>query len=362
MVMDLVLFTGLQKQFYINWNVLKKLQGLKSDEILSFSLKDLLNLGLKEKDAEFIVSRKVLEKGEEELRKAEKANITIIPGYSSDFPPNLRGIQYSPFAIYLRGKIEVLKKPSISIVGTRNCSSYGKMVAENLSFELSRRGLVIVSGLARGIDTIAHISAMEKGETIAVLGSGVDRIYPPENKKIASKIEEKGAIISEFPLGTESLPFHFPMRNRIISGLSSITVVVEAGEKSGALITAKWALEQGRDIISVPGPVTSKESKGTNLLIKQGAKPALSWEDVWEEIPPYIRRVLKKEQEERQPELTPEEEKILSLIPLDSEITIDELSLSSGFQVYEIFPILFQLELKGLIIENPGKSYQRKMR
>ncbi len=360
--MDLVLLTGLQKQFYANLTVLKKIHGLKPDEILSFHSKDFLNLGLNEKEADLIVSKEVFKKGEEELKRAEKANVSIVPNHSKDFPLLLKEIQYCPFVIYLKGKKDVLSKPAVSIVGTRNCSSYGRVVTENLSSELSKRGLVIVSGLARGIDTIAHSSAIEKGETIAVLGSGVDRIYPPENRKLASKIEERGALISEFPLGTKSLPFHFPMRNRIISGLSYITVVVEASEKSGALITAKWALEQGKDILSVPGPVTSKESKGSNLLIKQGAKPVLSWEDVWEEIPPYIKSGLSEEMEESKPNLTSEEERILSLIPLDYEITIDELSLSSGFPVYEIFPILFQLELKGLIIENPGKSYQRRIR
>lgn len=360
--MDLVLFTGLQKQFYANLTILKKLQGLKPDEILSFNLKDFQNLGLKEKEADLIVSKEVLKKGEEELKRAEKANVSIVPNPSKDFPHLLREIQYCPFVIYLKGKKDVLSKPSVSIVGTRKCSSYGRVVTENLSSELSKRGLVIVSGLARGIDTVTHSSAIENGETIAVLGSGVDKIYPPENRKIAYRIEERGAIISEFPLGTKALPYHFPLRNRIISGLSYITIVVEASEKSGALITAKWALEQGRDVLSVPGPITSKESKGTNLLIKHGAKPVLGWEDVWEELPSFLKTQLKENVEEKKLEISPQEEKILSLIPLDSEITIDELSFSSGLPVHEIFPILFQLELKGLIIENPGKSYQKKIR
>ncbi len=360
--MDLILFAGLQKIFYSNLNVLKKLHGLKSEEILSFDLKDFLNIGLKEKEAEPILSKKVLKEGEEELKKAEKNKISIIPFSSSDFPSLLKEIHYCPFAMWIRGEREVLSKPTISIVGTRNCSSYGKVIAESLSSELSKRGVVIVSGLARGIDTVAHSSAIEKGETIAVLGSGIDIIYPSENKKIAEKIEEKGAIISEFPLGTKALPFHFPMRNRIISGLSYITVVVEASDKSGALITAKWALEQGRDVLSVPGPITSPLSKGTNLLIKQGAKPVLSWEDVWEEIPVFLKERLPQKMEEERLEISPEEENILSLIPVDSDVTIDQLSISSGLPVYEIFPILFQLELKGLIIENPGKSYQKKIR
>ncbi len=360
--MELELFTGLQKYFYLNLTVLKKLHGLRPEEILSFDFKDLLNLGLKEKDADFIVSKEVLKEGEEELKRPEKENVFIISKYSSDFPPLLKEINYCPFAIWVKGKKETLSKPSVSVVGTRNCTSYGRIVADSLSSELSKRGLVIVSGLAKGIDTIAHSSAIESGETIAVLGSGVDRIYPSENKRIASKIEERGAIISEFPPGTKALPYHFPMRNRIISGISYLTVVVEASERSGALITAKWALEQDRDVLSVPGPITSKESKGANLLIKQGAKPVLSWEDIWEEIPSFIKRNLSEKLEERKSDLSPEEERILSLIPYDSEINIDELSLSSGLPVYEIFPILFQLEIKGLIIENPGKSYQKRMR
>ncbi len=360
--MELELFTGLQKYFCLNFTVLKKLHGLKAEEILSFDLKDLLNLRLKEEDADFIVSKEVLKDGEEELKRAEKENVFIISKYSPYFPPLLKEINYCPFVIWVKGKKETLSKPSVSVVGTRNCTSYGRVVADSLSSELSKRGLVIVSGLAKGIDTIAHSSAIESGETIAVLGSGVDRIYPSENKRIASKIEERGAIISEFPLGTKALPYHFPMRNRIISGISYLTVVVEASERSGALITAKWALEQDRDVLSVPGPITSKESKGANLLIKQGAKPVLSWEDIWEEIPSFVKRNLSEKLEERKSDLSPEEERILSLIPYDSEINIDELSLSSGLPVYEIFPILFQLEIKGLIIENPGKSYQKRIR
>lgn len=360
--MELELFTGLQKYFYLNLTVLKKLQGLKPEEILSFDSKDLLNLGLKERDAALIVSNEILKEGEKELKKAQKENVFIISKYSPDFPFLLKEINYCPFVIWVKGKKETLSKPCVSVIGTRNCTSYGRVVADSLSSELSKRGLVIVSGLAKGIDTIVHSSAIEKGETIAVLGSGVDRIYPSENKRIASKIEEAGAIISEFPLGTKPLPYHFPMRNRIISGISYLTVVVEASEKSGALITAKWALEQDRDVLSIPGPITSKESKGTNLLIKQGAKPVLSWEDVWEEIPPFVKKNLSGKLEEEKPELSAEEEKIFSLIPYDFEINIDELSLSSGLPVYEIFPILFQLEMKGLIIENPGKSYQKRIR
>jgi len=360
--MELELLTGLQKYFYSNLTILKRLQQLSPEEILSFDLKDFLNSGLKEKDADFIVSREVLREGEIELKKAEKENVLVISKYSQEFPSLLREIDYCPFVIWVKGKKDTLSKPALSIVGTRNCSSYGKVVADSLSSELSKRGLVIVSGLARGIDTIVHSSAIEQGETIAVLGSGVDMIYPSENKRIASRIEERGAIISEFPLGTKALPYHFPMRNRIISGLSFLTIVVEAGERSGALITAKWALEQGRDVLAVPGPITSEGSKGTNFLIKQGAKPVLSWEDVWEEIPSFLKKDLKEKLEEGKIELSKEEERILSLIPLESEITIDELSLSSGIPVYEIFPVLFQLELKGLIVENPGKSYQKRIR
>lgn len=360
--MELELFTGLQKYFYSNLTVLKKFQGLQAEEILSFDLKDLLNLGLKEKDADFIVSKEILKEGEKELKRAEKENVSIISKYSSEFPSLLKEISYCPFVIWVKGEKNTLSKPCVSIVGTRNSTSYGRIVADSLSSELSKRGLVIVSGLARGIDTVVHSSAIGNGETIAVLGSGVDRIYPSENKRLASKIEKAGAIVSEFPLGTKALPYHFPMRNRIISGISYLTVVVEASEKSGALITAKWALEQNRDVLSVPGAITSKESKGTNLLIKQGAKPVLSWEDIWDEIPSFVKKNLSGKLEGGKPALSPEEERILLLIPYDSEINIDRLSLSSGLPVYEIFPILFQLEIKGLIVENPGKSYQRKIK
>ncbi|MGQ9618137.1 MAG: DNA-processing protein DprA [Candidatus Aminicenantia bacterium] len=358
--MNLSLLTGLQKLFYSNLSILKKLREINPEEIPSLNSEELLNFGIRGKEAELIISKEVIKIGEDELNKAEKAGVLIIPIFSEDFPSLLKEIDYPPLVIYLKGKKEVLKKPCISIVGTRKCTSYGRVVADSISSELSNRGIVIVSGLARGIDSVVHSSAVENGETIAVLGTGIDKIYPRENRKIAEKIEENGAIISEFPLGASALPFHFPLRNRIISGLSYITVVVEASERSGSLITSKWALEQGRDVLAVPGNITSSSSKGANLLIKQGAKPVLSWKDIFEELPLFLRDTLRKEKREM-PKLSEIEERILSFIPSDSEITIDELSLYSELPVYELFHVLFELQIKGFVIENPGKSYQRKL-
>ncbi len=360
--MSLVLYLGLQKIFFSYLRVLSKLKELEPEEILSLKRKEIENFGIREKEAELIVSKEVLKIGEEELKKAEKAKISVVPIFSFDYPALLKEINDPPLVFYLKGKIETLTKPSVSIVGTRNCTPYGRVVAESLSSELSKSGLVIVSGLARGIDSIAHSTALEYGETIAVLGSGLDKIYPRENGKLALRIEEKGAIISEFPLGTRAFPYNFPIRNRIISGLSYITVVVEASDKSGSLITAKWALEQGRDVLSVPGAITSPTSRGTNLLIKLGAKPVLGWEDVMEELPAFIKEKLESKIHEEKPKLSSEEEKILSFIPVDSDVSIDELALASGFPVQELFSILFQLQLKDLIIENTGKSYQKRLR
>lgn len=206
---------------------------------------------------------------------------------NSEYPEQLRNIYEPPHKLYILGNKEILKQKGIAIVGSRKATEYGKKIAFNISRELSINGINIISGLAIGIDSYAHLGNLNQniGKTIAVLGSGIDKIYPKENIELAKKIiQSKGCIISEYPAGTKASKLNFPQRNRIISGISKGVLVVEANEKSGALITADFAIEQGREVFAVPGDITKEQSKGCNLLIKDGAKIVLSSQDILEEI------------------------------------------------------------------------------
>ena len=243
------------------------------------------------------------------------------------WPPRLSEIYDPPLVLYVRGNVEALARPGIAIVGTRHPTPYGIGMAERLACDLAARGLIIFSGMARGVDTAGHRGAIQaKGKTVAVFGTGVDVIYPRENKKIADAILELGgALVSEFPLESFAAPQNFPIRNRIISGLSLGVLVVEAGEYSGTRITARCALEQSREIFAVPGNVISRNSWGPNTLIKQGAKLTATWEDVWEELPATVKHQLESERgpeaSDQKPanslfgdELSPAEKKLLSIL------------------------------------------------
>jgi DNA processing protein len=249
-------------------------------------------------------------------------------------------------------------------VGARKPTTYGRAVADKLGRDLAEAGLTVVSGMARGIDSIAHWGAVKKGQTVAVLGSGLENVYPRENRKLMDKIMEKGAVISEFPLTSPPLGFHFPQRNRIICGLSLATVVVEATKKSGSLITARLALEQNREVMAVPGNITSERSTGANWLIKNGAKAVENWEDVVEEFPPPLReRLLSRKTaiKEKSPKLDKKEEKVFSYLKPDEGRHIDEILETCRLSVSEALSLLLNLELKGLIIQLPGKYFQRKL-
>ncbi len=256
-----------------------------------------------------------------------------------------------------------MKGPSVSIVGSRKPSSYGRAVVLRLAEELASRGIVVISGLARGIDATAHLGALKGGKTIAVLGSGLENIYPRENRPLFERIVEDGAVVSEFPAQSPPLGFHFPIRNRIISGLSLAVVVVEAAKRSGSLITARLALEQNREVMAVPGNITSELSQGTNWLIKSGAKPVESWEDVAEEFPsPLKEQILspKEGKKRKLPSMNSDEKFLFGLLQPDSTIHIDEILEKSDFSVSEALSTLLSLELKGLVLQNPGKYFQRR--
>jgi DNA processing protein len=245
-------------------------------------------------------------------------------------------------------------------VGSRNSSSYGRNITKRLTRTLTQRGFTIVSGLARGIDTAAHRGALETGgRTIAVLGSGIDVIYPPENKPLAEEIAGNGAILSEFPLGTEPEAVNFPARNRVISGLSLGTVIVEASFKSGSLITARLALEQGREVFAVPGNIDSPWSKGTNRLIKEGARPVADFGDIIAEVLPQAETYSAPEKEKplNVKVLSPERQKILDLME-GNLIHIDTLIQKSGLPSNTVASELLELELQGLVQQFPGKMFK----
>jgi DNA processing protein len=262
----------------------------------------------------------------------------------------------------MEGEMKEEDAISISIVGTRNVSWYGKEVATRLSQGLAKRGVTVVSGMARGIDSLAHRAALEAGgRTIAVLGNGLNTVYPPENRKLKEEIVERGAVISEFVMEARPERVNFPVRNRIISGLSLGTIVVEASSRSGALITARMALEQGREVFAVPGSVSSETSRGTNSLIKRGAKLVENVDDILEELPGDLEGLLKEGAEESElppPQLSPEEEKVFSLLNREAQ-HIDILTEKSGLPASRVAGILVNLELEGLAEQLPGKSFTR---
>src|SRR5450631_588238 len=342
-----------------------------AERVFQASLTELEATGMRAVSAQSIATRKSLELAQEECGKAIEAHAKIISLSDPEYPSRLKEIYDPPVILFVKGSVEVLAQPGIAMVGTRHPTPYGSGMAERLSTDLAARGLVIISGLARGIDTMSHRGAIAaKGKTIAVLGTGIDVMYPKENTRLAEQIVALGgALISEFPVGTFPAPQNFPIRNRIISGLSAGVLVVEAAEYSGTRITSRLALERNRDVYAVPGNVTNKNSWGPNTLIKQGAKLVATWEDVWEELPADVQVALSSMQNESpEPETaslfpdevtSPHEQKILRLLKADESSHIDQLVelLEDEMSSSEIFAVLFELELNGKIRQLPGKNF-----
>jgi DNA processing protein len=277
------------------------------------------------------------------------------------YPANLKNIPDAPPLLYMRGEVLPQDEKAIAVVGSRTFTNYGRKATEKIVGHLAELGVTIISGLARGIDSCAHRSALQAGgRTIAVFGCGLDRVYPTENGKLALEILSSGAWLSEFPLGTEPVGVNFPRRNRLISGLSLGVVVVEAGEKSGALLTAGEALEQNREVFAVPGDITKATSRGTNSLIKQGAKLVTGLEDILEELKGLgIKSRERKAQDERQLSLPPEERKLYDSLG-ETPLHIDELAETLERKTSEVLATLLGLELKGLVRQLPGKRFIRE--
>jgi DNA processing protein len=340
--------------------------------VFEASLTELEATGVRAVSAQSLGTGRSLELAEDELARATAANVKVISLDDSAYPSQLKQIYDPPLILYVRGNDVVISQPGIALVGTRHPTPYGLGMAERLSCDLAARGLVIFSGMARGVDTAGHRGALVgKGKTVAVFGTGVDVTYPKENTRLMDQIlAAGGAVISEFPMGTFAAPQNFPIRNRIISGISLGVLVVEAAEYSGTRITARCALEQSRDVYAVPGNVTNKNSWGPNTLIKQGAKLVATWEDVWEELPTDVRLRLQPLGADESPagqtaslfqenELPPHEKKIFALLKADEVTHIDEIveRLEPGLSSSEIFAALFELELAGKVKQLPGKNF-----
>jgi DNA processing protein len=372
-----------KRQFLVAFNIIPHIQS-KSIFTLLDSLgdfRDILHLkkadltavpGIGEKTADKILSFPFKERLEKEISLAEKRNVKIITRLDEDYPEQLKNIYSPPLVLYIQGNLPVKDEPAIAIVGTRRATEYGRVAAARISGDLAHRGVVIVSGMARGIDAVAHLAAIRgKGKTIGVMGSGLDIIYPSEHRKLYSQIAENGAVITEFAFGTKPDKSNFPIRNRIISGLSFGTLIIEASEKSGTLITGKYALEQGRELFAVPGNITSKQSIGTNYLIKKGAKLIQRADDVMNEFPDYLLKRLKNqipaEKDEKSPvhektELDNNEKRVLSVLEFDKPKHIDIVCSLLNEEPGKVWQHLLSLEIKNAVVQLEGKLFIKRFK
>jgi DNA processing protein len=350
--------------------------GQAASDALTLPLTALEGLRFPAAAAQFIFDGKARAAAEEEWARVAAQGAIVLSYQCSAYPQQLREIYNPPPVLWVRGDAKLVVRHSIAVVGTRHPSPYGCGVAEMISRDLAVRRLLIVSGMARGIDTCAHKGALAaRMPTVAVWGTGIDVIYPKENKKLAEEIlATGGAIVSEVPMGTFPAPQNFPRRNRILSGLSIAVLVVEAAENSGTRVTARCAAEQNRDLYAVPGNVTNKNSWTPNTLIKQGAKLVATWEDVWEDLPSQVRLELENQAGfESKPEnsasllpdpvLRPEEGVVLEILRSDESLQMDEILelVETQLTSSEVFTALFELELAGRVRQLPGKNYVRVM-
>ncbi|MFN4226616.1 MAG: DNA-processing protein DprA [Candidatus Ratteibacteria bacterium] len=334
-------------------NLLDKFENL--EEIFKLDTKQLIELGLSKNIAEKIKRWEELPL-KEEIKYIENEEIKILTIQDSGYPSLLKEIYDPPILLYYKGNIN-FNNISIAIVGTRTPSVYGIKMAEKFAFELAEFGFTIVSGLARGVDTSAHTGALKaNGKTIGVMGSGFKNFYPPENKKLEKDIIKNGAIITEYPSFTLPERYNFPKRNRIISGLSKAVVIIEAGPKSGALITANFALEQGRDVFALPGRVDTLYSKGTNKLLKEGAILIENTNDILEALNIQMKGQ-KRIEKLKEPET--EEEKLIIKV-LEQPLHLDEILSKTKIEPKTLLHLLTELQIKGLIEELPGKIYKKK--
>jgi DNA processing protein len=374
----------------LHWLALKLIPGLRTRiagkliqqfrtpmAVFRASRTELEGAGASGAVAQSISSGCTFDEAAAQQEKMRETNTVSVPMMDPRYPPLLREIYDPPIMLFARGRVELLESLMLGVVGTRRPTPYGLAVAERMASDLARAGLTIASGMARGIDTAAHKGAIAaEGDTVAVLGCGVDVVYPTENRKLAMDLATKHLLISEFPMGSVAFPQNFPIRNRIISGMSVGVLVVEGAQYSGSAITARLAMDQGRDVFAVPGNITSKASWGPNLLIKQGAKLVQDWNDVIVEFPPEARRQLIERGKQR---LLDEggsasshgesasvmngpnggtARKLLERLKVDSAIHLDNLLEEiDGSSPSELIATLFELEMLGLVKQLPGKNF-----
>jgi DNA processing protein len=340
-------------------------------QIFHASLTELEACRITAAAAQAIHGRRARKDAEEELARVQKLGCRLLNWDEPEYPQRLLEIYDPPPLLYVRGDVTVLNRHSISMVGTRRPTPYGNQVAERLGRDLAERGLTIVSGMARGIDSSAHTGACQAshGAAIGVLGNGVDVIYPKENRKLFSEVERRGALISEFPFGTHPAPENFPIRNRVVAGLSLGTIVVQGAQYSGSLITSRLAMEFSREVYGVPGNITVDVSFAPNQLIKQGAKLVTSWEDVVEELPTEVRAELFEVQTATREErasllaeaLSATQKKVYSLLGVDDAVHVDELVEKAELSSSEVLSALFELEMKGIVRQMPGKQFVKSL-
>jgi DNA processing protein len=369
-LLALVLTPGLGPRRIVE--AMKRLEA--PSRVFGMSLTEIEGLRFPAESAQFVFDGRARLAADAEWQRALAHGVAIVTHTCAAYPERLKEIYDPPPVLWVRGDARLLARASIAVVGTRHPSPYGTGMAESLARDLAARGMLIVSGMARGIDTYAHKGALAAGKpTVAVWGTGADVIYPKENKRLAEQIlETGGAIVSELPLGTFPAPQNFPRRNRILSGVSVGVLVVEASENSGTRVTARCAADQGRDVYAVPGNVTNKNSWTPNTLIKQGAQLTATWEDVWETLPSQVRlqmedgwRVESKAAEgaSEVPELklTGREGVVFEVLRQDAALQMDEIIelVEAQLSSAEVFTALFELELAGRIRSLPGKNYVR---
>ncbi len=333
---------------------MKRIFSCPEEELLAFGLTKEMARRVRECDPEKTVQ------AEEE--KVLQAGGRIVVWEDEDYPPSLKEISDAPPVLYVAGELKKSDRIALAVVGSRSATTQGRLNAEKIASRLAGLGMTIVSGLAMGVDAWSHKGALKAGgRTLAVLGCGLDYPYPRINGELKEKIVKQGALISEFPMGTPPIPYNFPRRNRIISGLALGTLVVEATQKSGSLITAKFALEQGREVFAIPGNIRTPQSEGANLLIQKGAKLVQTMEDILVEFPAevndYLAVVGKSPQLQEVPEVR-EEFLLLGLIQ-DEPVHIDVLMGKTPFSAAAISSMLMKMELKGLVRQHPGKRYTR---
>lgn len=353
------------KAYWVGFNLVKGIGAVRLKQLLDFygsleiawnsPAEGLISAGIPQKVVEKFIQIRSQVDLDQMMSSINNKGIKILTWDDIDYPRRLKEISQSPPVLFINGSINVEDDWAVAVVGTRRVTPYGRQVTAEISRFLAQNGVTVVSGLARGVDAIAHQTALQTGgRTIAVLGNGVDVVYPPEHHRLSEEIKKQGALVSDYPLGTLPDGVNFPPRNRIISGLSLATIVVEAGEKSGALITAEFAVDQGREVFAVPGSILTPQSEGTNHLIEQGARPLLKMSEILDVL--KLEQIPEKQLHLKMNPMNTSERKLFASLS-NEPIHIDEVCRITGLPINEVSATLTMMELKGLVSQVGGMNY-----